>query len=192
VGGVDLSALGRAPTPVWWLDSATSGGLLLSEVSALKGGVALDYGDCALFEPEDCPAGARVENAAACRPRDLRPLAGYRPGRLQRARGALTYHRGITADVYLGNTIVLVFGRGTRGYLSRLRRFGRTTPPARYPRAGFRRAVWRDLDSAAAAVRETGSARAAAGRLALTPRQVRDRVAVRRKLVRFGARRLAC
>jgi dipeptidyl aminopeptidase/acylaminoacyl peptidase len=198
VFGLDLAdARARRHFRVWWLGTSTPDGLLLSDVAGSRREMLFGYDDCARFDPADCPGNVDIVNLGEC-DRTAYDLNGFRPARLQRLRRALVYTvpiAGKGVEIYMGRTVValnVTDAARVREVASRLRLFGATKPPARLPRAGFRRGVWAKLDRARAAVRRTGSVRAAARLLHLSPHRVRSRLAVRRKLVKYRARRLSC
>jgi hypothetical protein len=196
--GVSLKAARRFKRfPLWWLGAVTNRNLLVSEADASGGEFSFGYHDCTLFDPAACDSGTDILETGAC---DSSPqtLLGDDPRGLLRVRGALVYRDSqpdTGSDVYAGRTrLSLTFHglRRIRATVGQLRRFGAAAVPAKLPAPGFSRRVWRRFDLAARALRQTGSEQAAARLLHKRPWQIRRRVAMRRKLIRLGARRLRC
>jgi hypothetical protein len=182
--------------PVWWLGRITSEHLLLSEAVGDRAGAFFDYLDCAGYRT--CPRGTYVSSQVTCR-RDDPALYAATAARIHRVQGhAIAYvprDRAAASEVYTGPAAVAidVHRRGRLDALAaRLRRLGARRPPHALPAPRFGRDVWRPLDRAHRALRRTGSVRRAAHRLHKRPRQIRRRVALRRKLLRLGARRVRC
>jgi Tol biopolymer transport system component len=195
---VDLSrARAFHVAPVWWLGTRFGSKLLDDEVEVDRHGVYLEYGDCAHFSESSCAASFELDSEAVCR--EVAPLIEYAgAAELRPLRGAIAVtprQPDASTTIFTGRTALDVDLRRPRRVAkvaADLRRLGAGSPPAHLPRAAIPRRDWRPLDRAARALRRTGSVRRAARVLHKRPDQIRERVALRRKLIRLGARRLRC
>jgi hypothetical protein len=182
--------------PAYWLGRIAFNGLLLSDVDGGPEGASINYGDCGRFDPADCPLVLAVDNVDVCAPKPP-PLRGFHPRRLRRVGGSLVYTDPIEdgfTEVYAGRTTIAL-GEQTlprvAAILPELRPLG-SDEPAVLPQSAFPRSRWRALDRVETVRRRLGSVRAVARELELSAADVRDRLAVRRELVDYGAGRLDC
>jgi hypothetical protein len=182
-------------TQVWWFGNRF-GNLLLIGADVEEGIAFLDYGDCAAYEPADCPENFTLSSAPAC---TSSILYGASARTVSRHEGALveapSFAEEESPSVYTGTSVVGFEGleRTSPELLDGLRRFGEDAPPAEgLPRAELPLRLWRSLEQTRAAVRKYGRTEARRrlriGRSALADRLSLD-IALR-KLGPFG--RLAC
>ena len=183
-------------TPAYWLGPIAFNGLLLSNVDGDRSAAFFEYGDCGAFDPRECPSAISVDNRSEC-VRHPPVLLGFNPVALRRIGGSLAYtgpDPDAATEVYAGRTVMSIGERNARRLAAILRELRRVDGTGRQPlpRSAFPRSTWRKLDRVARARRRLGSVRAVARRLHLHTGEVRGRLAVRRELVAYGARRLRC
>src|SRR3954447_14469392 len=184
--------------PVWWLGRVTPERLLLSELVTGGSGSFFAYGDCASYYASDCPRAVGQSSDVTCK-RHLPALFDATARRIRRVRGsAIAYtpsEPDALTEVYTGRATVGLDARKPSrvdALAAQLRRLGARRPPHSLAAPVFDRRVWRQLDRARRALHRAGSARRAARWLHKRPWQIRQRVALRRKLLRLGARRGRC
>jgi hypothetical protein len=198
-----LRSFGRFP--LYWL-GPEFGNLLLS---VIFGNDPL-YVDCGSYRASDCPERIDVQNASICNRHPFSYGAGRGGGETDDAldSGTLARHRfayrGAVAaaypssggwDVYTGATTVTVFGvggapRDIRPVIRALRPV-RGAAVDRLPSPSFPPVFWRKLHRFERVYRRVGSVRAAGRELRVTPRAVRDKLALSRLLRKAGVRRRA-
>jgi Tol biopolymer transport system component len=196
--GVDVDAAVRGSslrfTP-YWLGPVFGANLLLSDASADEPYFALSYSDCSSFDPAACPKPIEISESSTCA---LHPLIeGYGSARRLHAVGGVLVYRGIGSgyDVFTGTTAINVYGarhESLAGFLQALRPIGADAPPAQLPPPLFGRNVWRPVDRVARAHRRLGSVARTARALHLTPRAVRKRLVLGKRLRAAGAGRKRC
>lgn len=187
--------------PAWWLGPRV-GELLLSEVLTDIYRVYLSYDDCARFDPAECPGPMTLENTPVCvDERTYGTLGDARPRHLGRHEGALVNRSPFDSEnddvlgdreayVYTGETVLGVQGRSGEALapiLEGLRRAGEAEPPpGGLPLARLPTKTLRALERTRAAYRKYGSAKVVARRLGGTRADVRDRLALDRRLRQLG------
>jgi TolB protein len=179
--------------PVYWLGRSTDDGLLLSDVQA-EGGVSLTYDDCGRFEPSACPKPLSVGNVSTCgKPDGILDLGGHQPSRITLLGEAILYRPKfdyeIGPELYTGPTTVSVDGAGAGSLTAILRKLRRANPegePGRFPRAAFPLRFWRPIERTSAAYRKYGTIGAVNRRLHYSRFDVREYLAIGKRLRRLG------
>jgi hypothetical protein len=189
-------ARGVHDRPIFWLGTMHDG-LLLSTVERFGGEVFMNYGDCGLYEPSDCPGEVQLQEKPICAEhKGLVELAGA-VRRYLRRRGVLVADYGGAGgiDAYVGSTDIRLFsggfhegGRDLPGELKVFRdlvRLGGTVPPQRLPHSRFPRHVLHELRKSVRLKRGFGLSGATQA-IGITEDKMRKRLRLARAVRRFG------